>query len=1187
MDDCGSTYHYPNKIFLGIRFVLFGFDSISQSQYHSELVNAGGIDVGRYDPSCTHVIVHNRVYDDPVCIAARGDGKTLVTDLWVEDSLDFGRLADPSRILYKPVKNLEGIPGSASLYICLTGYQKQERDDIMKMVDLMGAQFSKPLVASKVTHLICYKFEGEKYELAKKMKIKLVNHRWLEDCLKAWDILPIDKYNKSGWELEVMEAEARDSEEETEPVAGELSSSRMGTTPRSSKLTMPARDVSDIYQNTSAGKSSSHYIEDKIRLLSTHDKGLDLCDIDNGRLKEFDNQGTGVPDLAGATMDTSIDGYTLTPNKKISSLNNEVHKLYSDAKTYKRSPPSHTEEDEKFVTSLSRKTPRKSTVPMLPEEPIHLRSSPQGPLEECKVEGAFDSNRLSSGSRTTKRSPHSHTAGEKFGTLTFSRKTPRNSTVAMFPKRTSSHLHNSPQGHLQDQKIKAVFDTSALTFDQAQNNLTSGEIQTTRVSGDVHHEEGKSDTLPQKRKVGIPRTGLISPKTGNYSGIESSLRNKSPSNIGSPSYVKMADLPLNVEPSHTLNKPLSITETMIDMGEMAIDNKSKVETCTAEKSPDTSLGFLIEAELGIKDEDPSVLPSIETGEPQKSQKGGEASSPNSKNPEIKKSPNSKNPEIKKSQSTASASMLKDRNVKASSSTLRRKPVAKKNISQRSNLSIGNDSKHNGSIYSNKIVNASCTEKYEAGAVAKTTNVGKTQMVELVSKADVVIEEKVKGDQPSVNKTKSKARAADDVETSMDVEKEITPTENRDTDMSSKKQSILKDQTKSKTIAADDVETSMDVEKENKPIENGDTNMSSKKHSSRKNEVKSKSVSVHNKKVIGGTDGDGLQADKGSRVVNFEPVWFILSGHHLQRKEFQQVIRRLRGRLCRDSHHWSYRATHFIVPDPVKRTEKFFAAAAAGRWILNTDYLSASNQAGRFLAEEPFEWYKSGLSVDGAISLEAPRKWRLLRERTGHGALYGMRIIIYGECISPSLDTLKRVVKAGDGAILATSPPYNRFLKSGVDFAIISPGMPRVDCWVQEFLSHEIPCVGADYLVEYVCKPGYSLERHVLYNTHSWAEKSFSNLLCCSEEILEASMPSSKDDDDVECEICGSRDREELMLICGDEKGSSGCGVGMHIDCCDPPLVAVPEEDWFCPKCSRSRSTTPFKETRKSSSLKCK
>ncbi|XP_058071212.1 uncharacterized protein LOC131220278 [Magnolia sinica] len=35
--------------------------------------------------------------DDPVCVTARGDGDILITDLWVEDSLDLQRLADASR----------------------------------------------------------------------------------------------------------------------------------------------------------------------------------------------------------------------------------------------------------------------------------------------------------------------------------------------------------------------------------------------------------------------------------------------------------------------------------------------------------------------------------------------------------------------------------------------------------------------------------------------------------------------------------------------------------------------------------------------------------------------------------------------------------------------------------------------------------------------------------------------------------------------------------------------------------------------------------------------------------------------------------------------------------------------------------------------------------------------------------
>jgi len=94
--------------------------------------------------------------------------------------------------MYRPLKDLDGIPGAKDLIMCLTGYLRQDRDDIMvsicytfvlifsrslcallcnviwlhlvlplqTMVGLMGAQFSKPLVANKVTHLICYKFEG-------------------------------------------------------------------------------------------------------------------------------------------------------------------------------------------------------------------------------------------------------------------------------------------------------------------------------------------------------------------------------------------------------------------------------------------------------------------------------------------------------------------------------------------------------------------------------------------------------------------------------------------------------------------------------------------------------------------------------------------------------------------------------------------------------------------------------------------------------------------------------------------------------------------------------------------------------------------------------------------------------------------------------------------------------------------
>jgi topoisomerase (DNA) II binding protein 1 len=84
------------------------------------------------------------------------------------------------------------------------------------------------------------------------------------------------------------------------------------------------------------------------------------------------------------------------------------------------------------------------------------------------------------------------------------------------------------------------------------------------------------------------------------------------------------------------------------------------------------------------------------------------------------------------------------------------------------------------------------------------------------------------------------------------------------------------------------------------------------------------------------NGKGVLCDRSMREGNdcgtlslLEPTWFILSGHRLLRKDYMSILRRLKGRICRSSHHWSFQATHFIAPE-LCRTEKFFAAAASGR-----------------------------------------------------------------------------------------------------------------------------------------------------------------------------------------------------------------------------------------------------------------
>lgn len=154
--------------------------------------------------------------------------------------------------------------------------------------------------------------------------------------------------------------------------------------------------------------------------------------------------------------------------------------------------------------------------------------------------------------------------------------------------------------------------------------------------------------------------------------------------------------------------------------------------------------------------------------------------------------------------------------------------------------------------------------------------------------------------------------------------EESRTQNKGTRTEKEKKTLLSSgKTKSCTYLSENLS---EVEKENEPVKNLNqcksvkTNLMPRKINQKAGEIKPKS---------GTSTGEVPNSEKT------EPAWFILSAHRFQRKEFQQVIRRLKGRLCRDSHQWSYQATHLITTDPIRRTEKFFAAAASGRYVTST------------------------------------------------------------------------------------------------------------------------------------------------------------------------------------------------------------------------------------------------------------
>ncbi|XVF80666.1 hypothetical protein PTKIN_Ptkin15bG0092500 [Pterospermum kingtungense] len=1212
----------PSKTFLGVRFCLYGFDPVTEHKVRVKLIDGGGVGAGgQYSQSCTHLIVDKIVYDDPVCIAARNDGKTVVTGLWADHSFDFGMPVDATSIMYRPHRDLNGIPGAKSLIICLTGYQRQDRDDIMTRVSLMGAQFSKPLVANKVTHLICYKFEGEKYELAKKIKkIKLVNHRWLEDCLREWQLLSEANYSKSGYELEVMEAEAKDSEGEAE----ETPSMQSGL-----------KGLNRISHNLKAGMLSSSELPNSAvevststmpRMLESSPKTKEVL-LMPGQSLQSTSLNNDAPELH-AFKDSGLRSSSI----KLAESHNRspiCTKLDNNMASTSKSP---SLSNEKFTTiSYSRKkpglsTPRKSSG----EISGNINGSPQA----MTIKGASDCS-----------SPKMQRPEERIS-----------SCLVESPCRGSDMYHGEDSAGILPQKRALELSSSSCKSQKTSHSaqvaikesaLDTKQLEPTSLVGDqlqindcsmdgtgylnVVHDSCASNATTKSLSNDLSSLKIVTTE-----GRQNGTGDKSPkmSFRGSTESSLVGKLHMPKEDAYEMSPRMSLE----GLRESTSANRPSIGDCGLEKCVQ-----LVE----------------EPGEPEGKK-------------QVVEVPSLDDRKLMKENfhSPSTMDLLEGGSDKLVTKPLSKRMLAKKTLGSRPKLS--NIANRKGSIYSNKIASENdstiCLDGANERATHKSAIVLETSPVTISMEAakDVVEENVTKSQNAAVSKTQfmDEETQAPDEEDENDFDKRpgrenestckattLAETEhvalgnigvthgglitsengtngtdpegaagckNSELGESTSKCDGLKREagkrkkhpsgkTKMKTVPSRSksvlvVEDTSVVknfekndEKENSvphPVNKTNSNAPSKVENSAVadksssvgcNEISEKSVVKPNKKAVKSNkkskkiDPKTEPVQKVFNRLKTEPVWFILSGHRLQRKEFQQVIKRLKGKFCRDSHQWSYQATHFIAPDPIRRTEKLFAAAASGRWILRTDYLSACNQAGKFLEEEPYEWHKNGLSEDGAINLEAPMKWRQLRERTGHGAFYGMRIIVYGECIAPPLDTLKRVVKAGDGTILATSPPYTRFLKSGVDFAVVSPGMPCVDLWVQEFLKHEIPCIVADYLVGYVCKPGYSLERHVLYNTHEWAEKSFNNLTSRAEDIVEdlttsGSGAGAGDD----CQVCGSRERGEVMLICGDESGCVGCGIGIHIDCCDPPLEDVPEEDWFCPKCSRSskNSTAP-------------
>ncbi|CAN8248083.1 unnamed protein product [Cochlearia groenlandica] len=1335
---------FPAKTFSGVRFALVGFNPIDANTLRSKLLSGGGVDVGQYNQTCTHLIVDKLVYDDPTCVTARNNGKVVVTRSWVDHSFDAGLPIDANSVLYRPLRDLNGIPGSKTLIVCLTGYLRQDRDDIMTMVDLMGGQFSKPLVANRVTHLICYKFEGEKYELAKRMKrIKIVNHRWLEDCLKNWKLLPETDYEISGHELEVMEASAQDSEDEAE----DASVKRANHSPLGLRVSAVAavgmsksggKDTPVIQTNSvpHEGPSFTNTPKDKWLTPKGTERPLEpMVSTDGAAVQNHNYQ------RASTFQDTSNHASPIPVNKTIeqgmgrmetigSASINTSSRRHSSLATYSRKTPqslSETKESGGHNGSVRmddrdlKRSPAFNISASKSGSPVERTSLLDDFNKTDKLQGEDASSLLpqakfTDGSVSSGGSQKVHHSSEAnippLASLFSQGLRPSSSKENLRAAPTiNDPTENGEVGHKSPASVEPMEDamptakkiTSKFPWDEIpdrpltvpkvgsillqESRSGSPELNHRAVPNISDHTEGRevkdkvdvsdsstrlcaSSVVPREADVWTPgnRSSAAEPEMNRASNTPGSgsieMKDKPDTDLPKKKTVPRKSLgtrgrkknPINQKGSIYLSEPTpkdertdclhkgNVSEPATDkenqkeisspvVNTMAVpemakhivsetkalneiesaDNKShapeekdhlvldlvvnqdKVQAKTSEKANAEVEITMRELELKDAPSKSSIVGGLQLEvKKTKSKRTREASAGKNNLQNGKKESSFSTAGVAKSSVKKTKKSGKEPVAKANDTSMKdlwdysaeenedleleniseivcsgedQRPVAGETLArkgaetndqsdagvqlgvdnkkgeygkatvEKSRLQIGKKRSLSTAEVDKPIPKKAKRSKKEDGAKANDTEIKDAK----INSAEV-----------KENVDKKSERGSSDEAQSLAVGKTLARKE------AAAKKTLARKEAASKHPSNDGMQLEADKKKrknrkegtvERSSLESGKGGGSStvevgkssgKKPKKTKKECipkatdtvlkdigddksleEKENVAVDNKagreespvsgkpiarKKAAKSAKAGTKVDKESKQLNAkplvsrkvlhdreqEPKVFIVSGPRAQRNEYQRIIKSLNGKCCKDSHQWSYQATHFIAPE-VKRTEKFFAAAASGSWIMKTDYVADSKEAGKLLPEEPYEWHGTGLSGDGSINLESPRKWRLVREQTGHGALFGMRIVIYGDCTIPSLDTLKRAVKAGDGKILATAPPYTRFLNKDTDYALISPGMPCDDVWVQEFIRHEIPCVLSDYIVEYVCKTGYALDKYVLYNTNSWADRSFNKM----------------------------------------------------------------------------------------------
>ncbi|XP_071855891.1 mutagen-sensitive 101 [Bombus fervidus] len=155
--------------------------------------------------------------------------------------------------------------------------------------------------------------------------------------------------------------------------------------------------------------------------------------------------------------------------------------------------------------------------------------------------------------------------------------------------------------------------------------------------------------------------------------------------------------------------------------------------------------------------------------------------------------------------------------------------------------------------------------------------------------------------------------------------------------------------------------------------------------------------------------------------------FMLSGMK-DRITYEKVIRDLDGEVSSDA-CFDISATHLLCIKP-SRNEKMLGSIASGKWVLHCMYLRDSEQEGKFLDEEKYEWgnpKSKGIIPDPTDKVEetiaaAAYRWRLRLLKEPNRPFHNMVALLLAP--GDKYDQFKRLIEAGGGKVVQARPPYD-------------------------------------------------------------------------------------------------------------------------------------------------------------------